>query len=82
MADLICILCKVPKGARVASSVFLIWTPQRYQNCNKRCMDGNSREPFQSVFHVRANLATSHFDLFYMQPYFLLRFNKTLTNSE
>jgi len=32
MVELICILCKLPKGARVASRGFLIWTPQRYQN--------------------------------------------------
>ena len=35
MAELICILCKLPKGARVASRGFLIWTPQRYLNCKK-----------------------------------------------
>jgi len=36
MAELICILCKLPKGARVTSIGFLIWTPQIYQNCKKR----------------------------------------------
>ena len=40
MAELICILCKLPKGARVVSIGFLIWTHHRYQNCKKRCMDG------------------------------------------
>jgi len=35
MAALICILLKMPKGARVASSGFLISTLQRYKNCKK-----------------------------------------------
>jgi len=35
MADLICILLKTLKGARVASSGFLISTLQRYKNCKK-----------------------------------------------
>jgi len=55
MAELICILCKLHKGARVASSGFLIWTPQIYQNCKKRCMDGKSRLTLKSAFHIRTN---------------------------
>ena len=35
MAALICILCKFPKGARVASPGFHIRTPSRYENCKK-----------------------------------------------
>ena len=35
MAVLICILLEMLKGARVASSGFLISTLQRYKNCKK-----------------------------------------------